>query len=202
MSYAICPLCRAKVPCSDQGAYPERCPQCQGKLPRDLELSVSQNDSADNWLCPSCLGAINKMTCNSGNCPICGRPVDGSVAAELGKHVVQVTREPLQALLQGASASAVAQRLQDLGIDYEQAWRCVDRHLAELPFERYKQEQQGSPSQLAPSCDSCGLSEELALYEARWELNPAEMKHYSKGYAGFEGSFSDSRNYTRYAVYC
>ncbi|MBQ7567712.1 hypothetical protein IJT17_02795 [bacterium] len=204
MSYVICRLCRAKVSCTSTDDIPERCPKCQGKLPRDLKVSASDSEaSAEAWLCPSCLGRLAPaMLTSAGDCPICGQPVDRELATTLGKNAENIIRQPTLRLIDGDSASDVAASLQAQGISSEQAWRCIDRLIAELPFERKALEDQGHTPSLAPACDACGIITDLAMYDAEWALSPDELKRYREGYAGFDGQFADSKTYTRHALYC
>ena len=203
MNYAICHLCRAKVPCTDAAVLPERCPKCQCRLPRDTEI-YAENESAPAaaWLCPSCLGRLSPQTLVSDLCPICGETIDRELAASLGSSVEEIVQKPLARLLAGEPSGAIAADLQNHGISAEQAWRCLDRLIAELPFERQRAETSEKPARLSSACDSCGIIGDLALYDAEWTLNPYELKRYHQGYAGFDGQFAESRNYTRKAVYC
>ncbi len=184
---------------------PARCPKCQGKLPSDLTpVNADANSSInEELLCPSCLGRIqSKLLGEDSRCPICGHKVSLETARELTARADDIVTAPTQRLLAGESVNSIVSSLQGLGIGEEQAWRYVDRLIAELPFERYKHEQAGKTAQLAPTCDSCGLSEELSLYDGEWELDAREMNRYRKGYAGFDGKFADHRSYSRPAVYC
>ncbi|MDO5295299.1 MAG: hypothetical protein Q4F00_01470 [bacterium] len=203
MSYAICHLCRAKIPCPSAGNLPERCPKCQSKVPRDAEIYGSDPSQPNNWLCPSCLGKISpQMLAQSEDCPICGEAINRYLAAALGEKEEEIVHKPLLRMLAGESSSSIAASLQQQGINEEQVWRCLDRLIAELPFERQRQESAGHPAQLSAACDSCGIIGELALYDAEWYLNPDELKRYRSGYAGFDGQFADSKTYARQAVYC
>lgn len=209
MNYVICQLCRAKVTFPGDAALPERCTKCQSKLPRDAEIHAdNESEAAAVWICPSCLGRLSPQitSADESTCPICGESIDNELAASLGSRIEAIITQPLAQLLKGDSCSSVAAGLQNQGITSEQAWRCVDRLIAELPFERQRLESQGESARLAPSCDACGISgdtaQELSLYDAEWVLNPDELKRYRQGYAGFDGQFADSQTYTRKAVYC
>ena len=203
MKYVICQLCRAKVEFND--SIPERCPKCQGRLPDDSPIySAEGAKPCAELICPNCLGRVIELAIGNNNtCPICGETINLDLAARLSDNAEAIVKKPQKSLLEGETVAVVIEKLQKLGIEDFQARRLVDRFVSELPFERFRLEQEEKRRlPLAHSCDACGLEADLAMYEAEWQLNPEEMKRYSAGYAGFDGAFANVKEYKRQAVYC
>lgn len=202
MSYVVCHLCRAKTEVEENSSACLRCRRCGAKLDSGL-IQQDVQTASEHLACHSCLRVFAASLLGAlSTCPNCGVKLDIPEAQKLAVSLQGAEQLCREKLLQGQSALAIAEILQQRGADRDASWKFADRLVSELPFERHQawlDRRDFTPSQ---ACDSCGLGDsKLTAYLAVWDLPANELKRYHQGYAGYEGEFAKSKAYRREAIY-
>lgn len=203
MLQLVCRLCRAKFE-ADPGAAEVRCPKCSGKVTQDQLKSAQAGAPAPmpprTLACTHCLRLL-RVSGASPTCPYCGQGIDEAEGERLADLLGGLETRVRDRLLAGDGAPAIVADLTDSGIASERAWTYLDRHLADLPFERHKSWKESGRVQPPGACDSCGVHGGLAPHEATWNVTKEELQRYRSGWGGFEGDFEKRGNFTRNALY-
>lgn len=206
MLQLVCRLCRAKFE-ADPGAVEIRCPKCSGKVTQDQIRSAQAGAPAPvpprTLACTHCL-RILRTSGATPSCPYCGERIQAAEGERLAETLAGLENRVRDRLLAGDGAAAIVADLTESGIASDRAWTFVDRHLGDLPFERYKAWKEGRPVKAPAACDSCGLQAVgggLAPHEAVWNVTKEELQRYRSGWGGFEGEFEKRQSFMRNALY-